>query len=53
MISNHAWCQTPGIDRPDLGAVKKHSEANTYACLIVPLLERGTIQRARLAGNTR
>lgn len=35
------WCGVLGIERPDLAAIKDHSDANTYARLIVALLERG------------
>ncbi len=35
------WCQTLGIERPKLEAVANHREANTFALLLVALLERG------------
>ncbi len=35
------WCQALGIKPPRLEAVARHREANTYARLIVALLERG------------
>lgn len=35
------WCGVLGIERPDLAAVKDHRDANTYAQLLVALLERG------------
>ncbi len=51
------WCRTLGIERPRLEAVAHHREANTYARLIVSLLERGeamtleeVAQRFALAG---
>ena len=40
-MATNDWCGVLGIDRPDLAAVKDHSDANTYARLIVALLERG------------
>ena len=40
-MSYNEWCRTLGIEPPDLDAVKDHREANTYARLIVALLERG------------
>ncbi|MBN2195947.1 MAG: hypothetical protein JW751_24225 [Polyangiaceae bacterium] len=51
------WCRTLGIERPRLETVAHHREANTYARLIVALLERGeamtleeVAQRFALAG---
>ena len=35
------WCQVLGIEVPRLESVKDHREANTYALLLVALLERG------------
>jgi len=35
------WCQTLGIKPPKLEAVAGHREANTFALLLVALLERG------------
>jgi hypothetical protein len=35
------WCQTLGITQPKLEAVSGHREANTFALLLVALLERG------------
>ena len=35
------WCQALGITPPSLDAVAGHSEANTFALLLVALLERG------------
>src|SRR5262249_2904006 len=35
------WCQTLGIERPKLEAVGNHREANTFALLLIALLERG------------
>ncbi len=35
------WCEALGIEVPRVEAVKDHREANTYALLIVALLERG------------
>lgn len=40
-MATNDWCGVLGIERPDLAAVKDHSDANTYARLIVALLERG------------
>ncbi len=40
-MSYNEWCRTLGIEPPDLDVVKDHREANTYARLIVALLERG------------
>ncbi len=40
MTPNH-WCQTLGITPPKLEAVAGHREANTFALLLVALLERG------------
>jgi len=38
---SNLWCQTLGIEPPRLEAVARHREANTYARLIVALLEHG------------
>ena len=35
------YCETLGIEQPLLEAVKDHPEANTYALMMVALLERG------------
>lgn len=35
------WCRTLGIEAPTLAAVAHHREANTFALLLVALLERG------------
>ena len=35
------WCRTLGIEPPTLDAVAHHREANTFALLLVALLERG------------
>jgi len=40
-------CQALGIDVPALEAVKDHREANSYALLIVALLERGDAMTLR------
>jgi hypothetical protein len=40
-VATNDWCSALGIERPDLAEVKDHNEANTYARLIVALLERG------------
>ncbi len=37
----NAWCEQLGISVPSLAAVRGHREANTYALVIVALLERG------------
>jgi len=37
----NGWCETLQITPPDLAEVWSHSDANTYARLIVALLERG------------
>jgi hypothetical protein len=37
----NSWCNTLGIDVPDLESVKGHSDANTYSLFLVALLERG------------
>ncbi len=37
----NAWCEVLGISVPSLAAVRGHREANTYALVIVALLERG------------
>lgn len=36
------WCRTLGIEPPTLDAVANHREANTFALLLVALLERGS-----------
>ena len=38
---SNLWCQTLGIEPPRLEAVARHRDANTYARLIVALLEHG------------
>ena len=38
----NAWCDILGIEPPNLERVKEHRDANTYAKLIVVLLESGT-----------
>lgn len=38
---SNPWCEALGIKPPRLEAVARHREANTYARLIVALLERG------------
>lgn len=38
-MATNDWCDVLGIERPDLAAVKDHRDANTYAQLIVALLE--------------
>ncbi len=40
-MTANRWCDALGIEPPDLEVVKDHREANTYARLIVALLERG------------
>ncbi len=35
------WCEILGIDDPDFAEAVKHPEANTYARLILALLEHG------------
>jgi hypothetical protein len=35
------WCRTLGIEQSALDAVAHHREANTFALLLVALLERG------------
>jgi hypothetical protein len=37
----NSWCEALKIDVPKLEAVKDHRDANTYALLLVVLLERG------------
>ena len=39
--STSDWCQTLGITPPKLEAVAGHRQANTFALLLVALLERG------------
>jgi hypothetical protein len=41
MMMPKDWCQTLGIERPKLEAVANHREANTFALLLIALLERG------------
>ena len=41
MRLSNTWCDVLGIPVPVLDAVKDHPEANTYALMIVALLERG------------
>lgn len=38
---SNAWCKALGIETPSLDAVVRHPDANTYALLLVALLERG------------
>jgi hypothetical protein len=40
-MTNADWCQTLGITPPKLVEVAGHREANTFALLLVALLERG------------
>lgn len=40
-MTPNGWCQTLGISPPKLEAVAGHREANTFALLLVTLLERG------------
>lgn len=40
-MTSNDWCQTLGIVPPKLEAVAGHREANTFALLLVALLERG------------
>lgn len=40
-MTSNDWCQTLGITPPKLEAVAGHREANTFALLLVSLLERG------------
>ncbi len=40
-MTTNDWCQTLGISPPKLESVAGHREANTFALLIVALLERG------------
>jgi hypothetical protein len=40
-MTSNDWCQTLGITPPKLEAVAGHREANTFALLLVALLERG------------
>lgn len=40
-MTNSEWSKVLGITRPSLDKAKEHREANTYALLIVALLERG------------
>lgn len=49
---SNPWCQTLGIEPPRLEAVAHHQEANTYARLIVALLEHGeAMTLAEVAGR--
>lgn len=41
VAGDNAWCRVLGIAVPDLAVVASHREANTYALLVVALLERG------------
>ena len=43
--STSDWCQTLGIVPPKIEAVAGHREANTFALLLVALLERGEPMR--------
>ncbi len=40
-MTTNAWCEILGIDRPNLETAARHKEANTFARLLVALLERG------------
>lgn len=40
-MSTNDWCQALGIETPALEGVAGHREANTFALLLVVLLERG------------
>lgn len=40
-MTPNEWCQVLGITRPKLETVAGHREANTFALLLVALLERG------------
>lgn len=40
-MTTNPWCQALGITPPKLEAVAGHREANTFALLLVALLERG------------
>lgn len=41
MTAPNAWCRALGIEVPTLEALRGHREANTYALLLVALLEHG------------
>jgi hypothetical protein len=40
-MTRNEWCQVLGIERPSLVAAAGHRDANSYALLLVALLERG------------
>lgn len=40
-MTTNAWCRILGIETPRLEDVRGHREANTFALLLVALLERG------------
>lgn len=40
-MTRNEWCQVLGIDPPSLAAVADHRDANSYALLLVTLLEHG------------
>lgn len=51
-MTSNDWCQTLGISPPKLEAVAGHREANTFALLLVALLERGEpMTLAEVAGR--
>lgn len=40
-MTRNEWCQVLGIEQPSLVAAADHRDANSYALLLVALLERG------------
>jgi hypothetical protein len=40
-MTRNEWCQVLGIERPSLAAAADHRAANSYALLLVALLEQG------------
>lgn len=40
-MTTNAWCEKLGINPPSIESVATHREANTFALLLVALLERG------------
>jgi hypothetical protein len=40
-MSTNSWCRTLGINPPSIESIATHREANTFALLLVALLERG------------
>ena len=38
---SNAYCRALKIDPPSIEAVRRHAKANTYALLIIALLEKG------------